>query len=444
MNPYQKRKKAIEEQLRSEAADYKAILDKARKEERQPTQEERDEIAEHVKAIDVLEKELDEVNANIETLERVKETERKLSGPNGVELGEDGLRSVEVKQAPPQVKSIGEAFVEFDGYKRIQDPSNRAGQWTSGALEVPFQTKGTLLEGTGAPGSGTGGGLVPSPQVVPGVVDTLFQRNVFANLLGSGQVDPSTNTVRYTVEGTATSGAAGVAEGAAKPESTLGLSTKDESLKKLATFLPVSEETLEDGAQVQSYINGRLSLFLANLEDQQLIRGGGGNDLQGIIGRSGVNIYGGGTAAGNKAEQIFKAINGVRGSAFTEPEWVVLNPSDYLDLRLLKDANNQYFGGGPWMGQYGVGGQVAPNTQVMGGPESLWGKPLYVTANIGAGTALAGNSQDAIVWRKGGIRVDASNSHQDYFQKNLVAIRAEERLALAVYRPASFVEIRLA
>ena len=40
--------------------------------------------------------------------------------------------------------------------------------------------------------------------------------------------------------------------------------------------------------------------------------------------------------------------------------------------------------------------------------------------------------------RKGGLRVEASNSHSTFFQENKVAIRAEERLALAVYRPAAF------
>jgi hypothetical protein len=46
------------------------------------------------------------------------------------------------------------------------------------------------------------------------------------------------------------------------------------------------------------------------------------------------------------------------------------------------------------------------------------------------------------VWRRGGLSVDATNSHSNYFQLNLVAIRAEERLGLAVYRPRGFVELR--
>jgi hypothetical protein len=65
--------------------------------------------------------------------------------------------------------------------------------------------KGTLLEGSGAPGSGTGGGLIPVPQVVPGVVAKLSTPLVLEDLLSSGQA--TTNTVRFAVEGTATSGA---------------------------------------------------------------------------------------------------------------------------------------------------------------------------------------------------------------------------------------------
>jgi HK97 family phage major capsid protein len=116
----------------------------------------------------------------------------------------------------------GAAFVNSAGYKRIQDPGARTQSFSSGLVEVavPFQAKGTLLEGSGSPGSGTGGGFVPAPYVATGIVQQLFQPLAFEQLLMSGQA--TGNTVRYVVQGTATSGAAGVAEGGVKPESTLG------------------------------------------------------------------------------------------------------------------------------------------------------------------------------------------------------------------------------
>lgn len=427
-----------EEKIHELAKEAEGIEKTVEKERRTKTDEETHQMGDLHSKILGLKKDVDALKEQIKLEEDIMDAVR--DGKPDEEKAVKGDGEVRVVNEPPI--SIGKAFTETEEFKRIQNPANRVGSWSSGGVEIDaYQTKGTLLVGT----TGSGSGLVPVPQVAGGVVDKLFQRNVFANLLGSGTVGPNANSIRYTVEGTATSAAAGVAEAGTKPESTLGLSTKDQSLKKLATLLPVSEETLEDASQVESYINGRLSLFIQNLEDLQLIRGGGSDDLQGIIGTTGVNIYGGGTAAGNKAVQIFKAVNGVRGSAFTNPEWIVLNPSDYQDLRLLQDANNQFYGGGPWSGQYGVGGQTDPGSlQNTGAQEALWGLRVYVTSNVGAGTALAGNSMDAIVWRKGGIRVDATNSHSTYFANNLVAIRAEERLALAVYRPSSFVEIRLA
>jgi HK97 family phage major capsid protein len=67
---------------------------------------------------------------------------------------------------------------------------------------------------------------------------------------------------------------------------------------------------------------------------------------------------------------------------------------------------------------------------------------LVVTNAIGAGTALVGSfGQAAQVFRRSGLSVEASNSHASYFASNITAIRAEERLALAVYRPSAFVKV---
>ncbi len=128
----------------------------------------------------------------------------------------------------------GSRFVNSEGFKAIRDPASRGKSFTTGMIEVggsPLGMKGTLTEGAGSPGSGTGGGLLPVPQVVPGVVQKLFQPLTLEALLGANQT--TGNTVRYILEGTATSGPAGVAEAGTKPESTLGLSTIDEPIPRL-------------------------------------------------------------------------------------------------------------------------------------------------------------------------------------------------------------------
>ena len=340
----------------------------------------------------------------------------------------------------------GDVFVESAGFKAINDASTRGQSWTSGLVEVgrpALHMKGSLLEGTGAPGSGSGGGLVPVPQMVPGIVTTLFQPLTVENLIGANLA--TTSTVRYAVEGTATSAAAGVAEAGTKPESTLGISTLDEPVKKIATTLVTSDELLEDVPAVQSFINNRLSLFINNEVERQLIRGtANGSEVQGLLVGRGVPIYAGGTAVGNKAVQLFKAMTGIRGSAFVEPEWIVCHPSDYQDMRLLTDTAGQFFGGGPFLGAYGTGQNLQASSQITGAIDTLWGKTVHVSTVVGAGTALVGSSAAAMVWNRGGLTVEATNSHSDHFVRDLLAIRAERRLGLTCFRPGAYCEVRLA
>ena len=85
-----------------------------------------------------------------------------------------------------------------------------------------------------------------------------------------------------------------------------------------------------------------------------------------------------------------------------------------------------YFSGGPYAGP----------------AENPWGLRSVVTRAVAAGSPIVGAFSDAAtVWRKGGLSGEASNSHADYFRKNLTALRAEERMALAVYRPSAFCEV---
>jgi HK97 family phage major capsid protein len=338
----------------------------------------------------------------------------------------DEIEEVATDGRPITSGKLGD-FVESGGYKSIKSSAGRGQTWSSGAVEI--SAKGTLLEGSVA------GTLTPA-EYQPGVVSKLFQPTGLADFFGQEQTTAS--HVRYVIEGTATSGAAGVAEGGAKPESTLNYSEVDEKVKKIATSLPVSDELLEDAGSFQSYLNGRLTSFLASEEERQLLLGGGTDELSGVIGRTGVNTLGTASAGTIMAEHILKAATGSRGSAFLDPDLIVMNPANWQTLRLGKDGQGQYYGGGPFQGPYG-----GPNAPVSSGYFSaapVWGMNCWVTNQIGSGTALLGSfKQAAAIFRRGGPTVEATNSHASFFTSNLNMVRAEERLALAVYRPASFV-----
>ena len=326
----------------------------------------------------------------------------------------------------------GKAFVESEGYKAIADPATRGQRWSTGAIPVgSLAMKGTLLEGAGAPGAGTGGGfLAPGPTVVPGVVEKLFQPIAVTDLFAT--ITATTNTVRYAIEGTAVSGAAGVAEGGTKPESTLDLDTVDEPVKKIATSITVSDELIEDAAAAQGFVGGRLTQFVRLEEERQLLRGAGGNELAGLVGRAGVNTYARGTID-NNAIAIAKVIGNTAGSSFVQPSGIVMHPVNWLNTRLLTDSTGQFLGAGP----FGLAAQNAGAANLFG--QSLWDVPVALSTTVGQGTAVVGGFADATaIARRGGVTVEATNSHQDYFVKDLMSIRAEQREALLCYRAEAF------
>ena len=123
------------------------------------------------------------------------------------------------------------------------------------------------------------------------------------------------------------------------------------------------------------------------------------------------------------AEAILQAAMDVQAQTGFAADSVVINPADWYTLRVGKH-DGIYYGGGYF------GEQNTPN---------LWGIPVTVSASVSAGTVIVGAFKTcASVVTNGGVSVEAVNTNEDDFVKNLMTIRAEERLALAVRRPAGF------
>jgi HK97 family phage major capsid protein len=319
--------------------------------------------------------------------------------------------------ATPQTSrlSFGEQFVSNAAFRDfIKNGGHRSsGAWMSPAVEL----QATTLDTT----SGSGGQLIVT-DFQPGILPLLFKRLTVADLIAPGTT--TSNSITYFKETTATNAAAAVAEGAAKPESTLIFALQSDLVRKIANWLPVTEEMLEDADQIRSYIDMRLRLFVALAEEDQLLNGSGvAPNIQGILQRTGLTPAQA-RGADTNADCIFKMITTIASTVFIQPDGLVLNPINWQTIQLTKNANGNYLGTGPWQ-----------NAQ----PPQLWGYPAAITPSIAANLGLVGAFKAAAqFFRKGGVRVEVSNSHADFFVKNLVAIRAEERGALAVYRPAAF------
>jgi HK97 family phage major capsid protein len=323
----------------------------------------------------------------------------------------------------------GETFTKSEGYRRIADPTTRGSSWTTGAVEI--STKATLYEGDiDSPGEGA---ALVQPDVRPGILPTLFQPLRVADLIRTSTTD--SNKVRVIVESVADNGAESVDEGGTKPDSSLVFDETDEPVRKVATFLgPVSDELLSDAPSLSAYLNSRLSLFVQIEEENQLLNGDGeAPNLSGLLDRVPVGNQDivSDAEAPNSADHIYAAIIKVQES-YLDADAVVVNPADWGDLRLLKDQNENYVAGSPFSN-----GQPQPG-------ELIFGRRVVVTEAIAAGTALVGAFGTATeIFRRGGLTVEMSNSHDTWFASDEVAIRAEARLALAVHRPAALATAQL-
>ena len=125
-------------------------------------------------------------------------------------------------------------------------------------------------------------------------------------------------------------------------------------------------------------------------------------------------------------DSILAAITEVQKDAFVEPTAFVVHPTDWFQIRTSKDLEGNYL--------------LGPATL---DPSSArpWGLQTRVTTNALENTGLVGAFNQAQVFRRSGIAIAISTENEDYFIYNKLAVRAEERLALAVYRPAAFCKV---
>lgn len=339
----------------------------------------------------------------------------------------------EEKRVEEQVtsKTLGQQFVEH--LKGIQ--GNFGGSFSGKRFATGQVELKTLISEGSAASPGPGFAPVQTPTVLPGVVQIFRAPLTIADLFPSGSTDSP--LLRYVIQSAYTNAAATVAEGGLKPEGAQTLAVVDETLHKIAETYHVTDEMLEDFSQMQSFLDAQLVADVKAAEESQLLSGNGtAPNLLGLLNRSGLSTTfakGSGSTNGlgtnspsgdNDMDAIYRMITQLRVNSFIEPTNVVIDPASWQNVALTKSNQGVYYAGGPFMNA---------------GNPALWGVPVTVSVRMPAGTAVVGNFQiGGQIFRKGGITVEATNSNNDDFVKNLVTIRAEERLLLAIYRPNAF------
>lgn len=381
----------------------KAAADEALKIVETAKKENRDELsAEEQTSFDAARTKASELRGRIDKVEGVDEFVRELSRYGGEQKA----------SVAEQHGTAGQIFVASENFKEL------AGRKFVGGMR-PVEISAALL----TPASG-GSALVGEFRI-PGVVPQLFQAPNVISLFPTLPVPGSSAT--HVEETVFTNGAAETdSEGATKAESTLQFDTVLEPIRTIATILPVANDMLADAPTLAAYIDARLRLAVSIREDSQVLNGDGSSvNLLGILNRSGLATQVDRGVSESYADAIGRQLFAIMAAQpGLMPDAIIINPTDWASIAMAKDANDRYYGSGPFQG-------TAPLT--------LFGVRVVLSERQPATTALVGNfSMGGVVYRRSGVEVALSQHHDTFFARNLTAVRAESRMGLGLYRPGVF------
>lgn len=225
-----------------------------------------------------------------------------------------------------------------------------------------------------------------------------------------------TNNAAPTAEATATSGASGT-----KPESAMAMERVSETVKTIPHWIPATNRALADAPQLRTIIDNFLRYGIEEeLEDQILTGDDTGENFDGVLHVAGTTPQAFDT---NIFTTTRKGRTKVRTVGRARPTAYVMNPLDWEKVDLAQDNEARYYYGGP----------MNP------GNPRLWGLPVVESEGMTEGTCVVADWKLAILWDRMQTAISMSNSHADFFVRNLIAILAEMRAAFGVIRPSAFV-----
>jgi len=337
------------------------------------------------------------LNVVDELKSRLDDVEQKMTRPGGAGLGSE-------------VKSFGMQVAESDGIKALASKER-----PSARIELKAITTA----------NNSAGGFIVSqretdPVEMPRRPDVIMRDLLTVMPIETGSVDYPKQSVRDNQ-------ARPVGEGQAKPYSNYGWTRATAPVRTIAHLAKLTRQALDDAPRLQAEVDAEMRYGLALAEDSQILLGDGtGENLLGLYPQAtayaapaGITI-----AAPNKMDKLRLAM--LQASLGLYPaDAIVLHETDWTDIELTKDANGRYIFANPT----GVAGPV------------LWGKRVVSTVSMAQGTFLVGAFKvAATLYDRLKPEVLISSENADDFEKNLLTMRCEERLALAVKRPAALIK----
>lgn len=332
-------------------------------------------------------------------------------------------------QAPGTTTRFQTAGQRFINDERVRAASARGDRYVSGVNIGSFQAASPI---TGDTGNSDGPSLALMPETLPLFSDPKRQLRIRDLLTVQRTTKTSIDFIRYTFTSNAapvyqapspSSPLNPVFEGVEKPQSEMSFSEDSEVVRTIAHWVAASKQILSDLPELQGIIDTELRYGLDLVEDEQLLTGDGTQaNLNGLITQAtaydGIYNVSGDTIIDRLRRAMLQA-----WIALYPPTAFVLHPTDWALMETLKNANDNYLIGNPQ-------GTIAP---------TIWGLPVVQTVAIDAGNFLTGAFNTARLYDREETTIDIAEQHSDYFTKNMVAIRAEKRLALVVPRPQAFI-----
>lgn len=361
------------------------------------------------------------LSANGEVSAELKEkTDKALS-----ELGAVTTRINDLEKRAAREKEDGVEEHKSLGQLVIDSAEFKAGNLTGSSrasIKVSAERAAiTTADSTQGTGRSPGTSLVQGARV-PGVFGLPNRQLKIRDLLLKGQT--SSNNVEYVKETGFTNNAAMVAETVAKPYSDITFDMTSAPVRTLAHLFKASRQILDDAPALRSYIDGRARYGLEFVEENQLLNGSGtGQNIRGLVPQATAFNPAFTPASATGIDRLRLAVLQVVLAEYPATAFV-LNPIDWAKIELTKDAGGNYIIGNPQ-------GALTP---------TLWNLPVVSTQAMASGQFLTGAfSYAAQIFDRMDIEVLLSSENVDDFEKNMFSIRAEERLAFAVFRPEAFV-----
>jgi HK97 family phage major capsid protein len=371
-----------------------------------------DQLNQVVEAIEKKQSEIDAMlkSAGTETKSAVEAAEKaakelKVMGDRLLEIEQKQAESIKKGYEAPM--TLGQSFANSDEFKAFAE-----GRTSKARLEI----KNTITGQSGSPAANSD--TIVAPQRQSGIVSGAFRTLRIRDVLPFGTT--SSNLVEYTRELAFTNNAAEAAEAATKAESALTFELVSAPVKTIAHWLKLSKQVMDDAPALASYVDTRLRYGVDLRIDQQLLNGNGSGQNIGGLTKSGNFTAFTPVSGDNAIDSINRAIYAVAAADYNATA-IILNPADWGAIERTKTTDDAYVFGSPQ--------KLAP---------TLWGLPVVATNTMTAGKFMVGAMDVAAqVWNRQGTTVEMSEADDTNFQKNLVTVRAEARLALAIYRPAS-------